>query len=164
MQLMIDIETLDTAETSVVLSIGCALWDHEGVYGSQQWLLHEQPGRTMSYSTVLWWLGQSKEAQDNLSSAARMGPKEVCNILLGMMGTVEGVWGNGADFDNRILANLFSDYGLRWPYKLNHCFRTLKSLVKVEEPKTFLKHSAVADAGWQAESASKIYKKMGWVG
>lgn len=70
--IMIDIETLDTADTAVILSISCVEFcDKTGETGAQI-DIHVDPqscldnGGTMHWETIAWWLVQPREAVDKI--------------------------------------------------------------------------------------------------
>ena len=173
----IDLETLDTIPTAVVLSCGLVAFDpNTGEIIDKQYTrfikLDEQVarGRTISPSTVCWWAGQSDEARRVMTDREDAGNDTVSGLhgidtFFGQHAPV-GVWGNGSDFDNAILGALFRSFGQRppWSYSLNYCMRTLKNLLL---PKEFVKpkrvgthHNALDDAEFQANYISAICKAL----
>lgn len=177
---MIDIETLDTTPTAVVLSIGAVLFDPNGSYIGDDFYVKlatdEQfkCGRTKSQRTMEWWAQQSQAAQDEafgltgkLAAVYALTDfrKYINDATINH--TLPGVWGNGSDFDNVIVANLYRSFGLEspWPFWKNRCFRTLKEL---HLPKEFIKpqrrgthHNALDDAIYQAEYLQAVVKATG---
>jgi exodeoxyribonuclease VIII len=74
------------------------------------------------------------------------------------------VWGNGASFDNAILAQCYRAVGMDFPWKFwnDRCYRTLKNLVlDVPFERTGTHHNALDDARSQAIHASAILRRMG---
>lgn len=141
---MVDIETMDTAPTAVVLSVGLALfnpYEPETPMEERYWVLDtaEQDinGRTRSQDTMKWWSEQSSEARTVLT-AQGLPVREVVNSLVAYVQNdeVEHVWANGPDFDCVTLADLAKRYGHKWPFWKNRCYRTLKNLAlpKVGSP------------------------------
>jgi len=75
------------------------------------------------------------------------------------------VWGNGADFDNMMLASLYDACRLAvpWKYYSNRCYRTLKSFSRPSDMVTRegIHHNALDDAVHQAYVAVRIMRRMG---
>lgn len=170
---MIDLETLDTAPTAVILSIGaCAFDPQRGDIGSVCHLKLEidsqiRLGRTISGRTVDWWMNQSVEARDALFSEeaqkARRPVKQALVEFSSWLGKPDGVWGNGADFDLVLLGNLYDSFGLvrPWSFSKNRCFRTLKNLFGNEPPaREGVHHDALDDAMYQAKWAIEIIGRV----
>jgi inhibitor of KinA sporulation pathway (predicted exonuclease) len=70
-----------------------------------------------------------------------------------------GIWGNGAAFDNTILAAWFKHFNLPWDFRKDRCYRTVKNMFP-GVPYQFVgtKHNALADATNQAEHLIQIAK------
>ena len=72
MDVMIDLETLDTSPTAVVLSLGAVAFDpYTHAHGATFYVeftnfLEQQTGvgRTISPSTMLWWMQQNATARE----------------------------------------------------------------------------------------------------
>ena len=170
MHVMLDLETLDTKATSVILSIGMASFDSAGVRGKL--LLYPkideqfEEGRTVSSSTLLWWFGQSEQARMDLVKGERLSKPSVEKAIvewLSAQGKLEGMWGNGSDFDNPMLSHYLPGM---WQYFLNRCYRTLKSVYGKSAPKPPVNsdaHNALSDAVWQAEHLILINKAVGGI-
>ena len=64
--LMIDIETLDTAPTAVILQIAVSVWDGVSEPIVKSWNINSecQPDRTVSIKTVEWWMNQIKNGAE----------------------------------------------------------------------------------------------------
>ena len=173
---MLDIETLDTAPTAVVLSIGAVLFDpHTGETGLTFYanLAHtldaqQRLGRTISGSTIAWWMGQSEEARAVFTPKI---PNEqpLPRILerLEPMLSSRQVWGNGSDFDNVIMGSLYRsiEHPVPWRYSDNRCFRTLRALAKdrgfaseIDLPREGIHHNALDDALHQVKVLTRIYE------
>ena len=169
--IMMDIETLDTRHTALVLSIGLARFDKTGVKSAMYFVMQhedqEEMGRTISEATVAWWNKQSDTAKQVITDC-RENPIETHHSLLlvkDWMGVDPIVWGNGADFDNAIVASLYHDFETEVPWKHwnSRCYRTLKNLC----PQTVIDHmparrgthhNALDDAIYQAECAIQLLK------
>ena len=169
---MVDIETMDTAPTAVVLSIGLVLFDPyepETPTHDFYWVVDTEEqdvgGRTRSESTALWWAEQSPEARTVLA-ATGLPVDQVLKQLFSYMRSdeVEHIWANGPDFDCVILADLARGHGA-WPFWKNRCYRTIKNLAL---PKTYIKperagthHNALDDAVYQARDLQARIKALG---
>lgn len=135
--IMLDIETLDTAGTALVLSIGMARFDRErGVTDKADIVLSYEDqiesGRTIDESTLAWWAKQSEEARKviKLCEDCETSTHETLLLLGDWIGKDAIMWGNGSDFDNAIVASLYNSFNLELPWKFfnNRCYRTLKAI------------------------------------
>ena len=131
MQLMIDLETLDTVATTKVLSIGLCFFTEkiESTYCFYP-SLEDQKNRSISEDTLLWWLNQGEEARNNIIQGVHQPLKEVMKQISDLVirhRPINAVWGNGSDFDNAIIQALFKDADIEvpWQFWFNRCFRTL---------------------------------------
>lgn len=185
MHLMVDLETLDTSPTAVVVSVGAAFFNNKKVLNSKYWVLELQSqmlaGRTVNEDTLRWWFSQGKSAQEPLHPKT---PKEregmftlseflddflmFCNLMIkGHKTNWKGVnlWGNGACFDPPILEDMFRSQGREIPWMFWNiiCYRTFNKLTKctqlVEREGTH--HNAKDDAIFQAETCIAYWKKKG---
>ena len=140
---MIDLETLDTAVTSAVLSLGVALFNDDGLWPHHdlevRFDLDEQlrGGRTVSASTIQWWMLQSEAARSAaFGKPARSVPvlriEEVQRLLTGLLNGVDHVWCRGLAFDIAILDHMFASRQLRSPWKYS----------AVRDSRTILDHIA----------------------
>ena len=175
--IMIDIETLGTAADAVILSIGAVRFDPHAVKDPEvtdcfyALVDLDQPDRTVTDSTFRWWLGQDEEARFPLTSKQNVVSPELLPLALFRLHTmiakttVEGVWGNGADFDNAILQHAWSHTDHKttplWPYKANRCFRTF---IAMSDPRRecapqMNTHNALEDALNQARWMQRIFAR-----
>jgi hypothetical protein len=174
---MVDLETLGRRAGCSVLSIGAVAFDADtGKLGPEFYTVIkvascEEVGLHTDPETVAWWEKQSPEAQKVLKQArAARGNKPLDKALvlfneyLHQFGARSvQVWGNGSDFDNAILINLYAATGVKngWEFWNNRCFRTLKNLapqIKTERTGTY--HNALDDAKTQALHAIKVFKHL----
>lgn len=175
---MLDIETLDVKASAVVLAIGAVkfepgkLVDEPPFYSLLDVDSQIAAGRTVDYGTLCWWMQpETAPAREHLfqMSHVRTGLPSVKNTLTALKRFCEnadGVWGNGASFDNVIITNLAQQFGVGtnvggglWPFWRDRCFRTLKSEFDPEkrfEPEAKNNHIAVDDALNQAAWAAEI--------
>lgn len=142
---MLDIETLDTTPSAVVLSIGAVAFTmtHEAVHVHHtmeahlevlpQLLCHDKALiRTVSHDTQEWWAGQSAAAIDALlNPKASVHPVDAIRELSCLVYASEPdyVWCQGASFDFPILSNMAKAFGmdLAWPFWKERDSRTIIS-------------------------------------
>lgn len=167
---MLDKETLDTLASGVIMSMGAVKFDLDsdkiddgGFYTSVSIDSNLAAGRTVSESTLMWWMKQEPAAQavfhepkQDLESAL----VDFCNWF----GDAKYIWSNGADFDIAMMAHALRHFGMEppWDFWNARCVRTYKNLpgmknIKVENA---LKHNALADALSQAKHMQAIQKKL----
>lgn len=165
---MIDLETLGRRAGCSILSIGAVAFDSSGL-GEEFYCvvnrhschvagLHEDP------QTIDWWAQQSSEAKLVLEAAkAGIALPDALGMLTEYLTQFNlkqvRVWGNGADFDNAILANCYAAIwqDVPWAFWNNRCYRTLKGLrpgLKMQRQGTY--HNALDDAKSQATHAIQL--------
>lgn len=171
-----DIETLDTCASAVVLSIGAAKFNLEDdetyddirdnsdrcFYAAIEFQTQLEQKRTISESTISWWLQQSKEAQKVFTENKHDTIGALCDLATFCKGT-NFAWGNGNMFDNVIIRSLYASFGMTYPYHYTRDMdlRTLK--VAAGSPKISVttsnntKHNALDDAVFQAVLAQQFW-------
>lgn len=168
---MLDLETLGTRPGCVVLSVGAVFFDANLGLGAEFYSvvkrshqvelgLHEDP------DTMKWWARQSEEAKRAVMAADEPDAPTVHEALAAFqrfikLDTNVKVWGNGADFDNPILAHVHHSVELKqaWNTYNGRCYRTLKNIApgpKIERVGTY--HNALDDAKGQALHAIQLFK------
>lgn len=161
---MLDTETLGLAVDSIIVSIGAVVFTENGVEGTGYWpvSLH-QPNRTVSSSTVAWWMQQSDEARKVFTEES-VPLSQALKELASSFDRDTWVWSNGADFDIPLLKNAYEELGLKapWNYKNTRCFRTVRALYpEVVVSENGVKHNALADAAWQANYLYSLSQQHG---
>ena len=163
---MIDLETLDTKESSVILAIGAVRFTASEVLDEMYTEVNIDDqlklGRTISGKTLQWWMEQNQEARtvfEQIDSAPRLS--SALAKLAGFVGRETTVWGNGATFDISILRNAYQSLGIDtpWPWYNERCYRTLKSLYPDLVKPTVdgrVEHHALSDARVQAIHMQKL--------
>lgn len=163
---MIDLETLDTTPTALILSIGAVMFDKDkiGEVFYQIVALDDFMIKnfTISASTLNWWIKQ----QEALLEFSKYG-ENIHSALIGFdawFKTRNGleVWGNGAMFDNAILINAYKRCHLElpWSYRNDRCYRTIASSYdKLDVPFLGTRHNAKDDAIYQANYLIELNKK-----
>lgn len=171
---MVDLETLGTNPKSVILSIGAVSFDPDDDREdfSNTFYVNVDPkscqkfGLTVDVSTVMWWLKQSKEAQETLVRSTVVSLPTALRQFSTWYSEFGGhLYGNGAAFDNVILANAYDacDCGRPWSYYDDRCYRTIKANWPKITADVFegTKHDAMSDAVHQAKHLYKIARQTG---
>lgn len=167
---MIDIETLDTAPTSVVLSVGAVLFDpYTSVEPHHKMLWRPsveeqlQAGRTTSDSTLEWWSKQDAAIRDRtFTDEGRISVNDFFKQLNKYLVGADKIWCQGPQFDMVIIEDLYTDYNHHkgWAYWQVMDCRTIFNMMPRDPRKDIQQdlHSADDDAYWQAVSVQKTYK------
>lgn len=176
--LMTDVETMGKNPNAPIVAIGAVLFDPVALELGETFYVQVsledavRNGGVMDASTVLWWLQQDEAAR----AAVGVGRECIAAALvalsdfIGRFAAVSPVhvWGNGATFDNVILASAYQRCSLRqpWGYTRDRCFRTLKNLCPVDDIEfEGVPHHALHDAVHQAKHAlaiAKAYPNLNW--
>ena len=166
---MIDIETLDTAPNSVILSIGAVKFDpftYEEPYDKKHWRLdinaQTEAGRSVSESTLEWWGKQAAHIRDRaFSDDNRIEILEFCKELNRWMTGCKEIWCQGPQFDMVMIEDLFKHFNhhRNWAYWQIRDSRTLFSIMPSDPRKDIQEdlHDALADAYWQAKCVQKCF-------
>jgi len=175
LNIMIDLETMSTAPNAAIVAIGAVAFDTE------LFTLHpleldvkvslassKRLGLDIGASTIEWWLQQSGEAREATFGGSKISIREALQRFEQWITAVVPdkdkrlVWGNGASFDNVILASAYAatEYSLPWHFWNDRCYRTMKHLYPAMGMPTFVgtKHKAVDDARMQALHLMEILK------
>ena len=173
---MVDLETLGTGPGCAILSIGAVAFDPQsGAIGHHFHTLVSTAacrslGLREEVDTIAWWNRRPSEARAILAQAAasdvtlELALEGLTAFLRSHGGKPRvRVWGNGADFDNAILADLYRrlSKSLPWEFWNNRCFRTFKALASDCEPaREGVHHNALDDARHQAVWACRIAARL----
>lgn len=179
MDLMLDLETLDTAPTAVVLSLGAVPFDPYGhVMGPPFYVeftnfLEQQTavGRTISPSTVIWWMGQDAKARQVFQS--KESSPERCSPLWGLhafadflkANPIQNVWAKDPDFDVVILRSLYQtnapDLVFPFKYSAGRSVRTIEAMPFARlRDKPPVAHNALEDAVAQAKAVQEAFADL----
>ncbi len=171
---MVDLETLDTKPSAVILSIGACVVDLDAgkisdhfyrVISVESCL---EAGLTESASTKAWWDKQSPEARKVFTDPSISLTQALVEfgkyLKFFGSGTVK-LWGNGSDFDNTILIHAYDKIGLDAPWRFynNRCFRTIKNAMSdhIQVPaREGTYHNALDDAIYQAKILLQLKGKI----
>lgn len=167
---MVDLETLGTVPGCSILSIGAVYFDESGLgeefYRPVSRLHCQELGLREDAGTIAWWNRQSPEARKVIALAEAEDAPTVHQVLGELhtflkLRTNVKLWGNGADFDNPILACAYDAAELKqtWIAWNGRCYRTLKNIApgpKLVRVGTY--HNALDDAKSQALHAIELFK------
>ena len=163
--LMIDIETLYTKPSAIVLSVGGCFFDLDNPNTTIQELYQnsiylelnpkeqENKNRTISIDTLTWWLNNDlnlKAFFENISINTGRNLKLLSDFIISNQ--IKSVWSKSPSFDMNILDSLFSDFNMTFPIGFRDRFdvRTVLEIRKLTEiPKIKLQgngHHALDDA------------------
>ena len=168
-EFMVDLETMGTENNAAIVAIGVVAFDikndylipaPEGEFYTPVSLASSMSaGLKCDASTILFWLEQEDAARKELTG--RTVPlQQALSQLASWMERVgpdkkeRTVWGNGATFDNVVLASAFKAVGMPIPWMFwgDRCYRTMKNLYPAVGMPAFegVKHNALDDAKMQA--------------
>lgn len=155
--IMVDIETLDTAVTARILSIGaCTIHntpDGPSRHEFYRELYPHQAGRTESQDTLDWWSRQANKPNGTLDLPSAL--IQFSQWIASLRATPI-IWCKGLDFDVAILNHAFRQCAIQIPWKYNHVrdCRTLEWMFEEKIDKTIKNdnaHNALADAKYQSD-------------
>lgn len=173
-RIMLDLETMASSVDGVIVSLGACFFNEEEVGDSLYLVLDRDEqlakGRKVHESTMKWWADQHAEAR-KVFDAPQTPVKNALNCFqqwIDVYGTTPldvEMWGNGSDFDNALLADLYSMWGIAkpWSFRNNRCFRTLKNICVAYgshdlPQREGTHHNALDDAIYQAAMAGRYLK------
>lgn len=169
---MIDLETIDTAPTAGILSIGIVAFNPDtGELGPTLYrrLGYDQARMygTESASTIEWWSRQNPATRAEAFTAehdATIAAFEVAEFIR----HTAGVWGNGATFDITITEHWLRVLGIGISYD-HRCVRDCRTIEELARyigitRKQFIRrgdhHNALDDAIYQAEYISGMWRGL----
>ena len=164
---MLDLETYGVNPGCPVLSIGAVVFDDISVLdafygvayaGQTDYGLHAEE------QTVKFWSEQSLEARKVFTDPSAVELPELLDKFSAWLPKDALVWGNGAGFDQPILAAAYRATGRAPPWKFfnERCYRTMKSLMPVLPiERAGVHHNALDDAQSQAIHLIRIADKLG---
>jgi len=178
--IMIDLETLDTKASAIILSIGAVAFNsdtHEVGVGTAQDTFYTtvsmqsgfDAGLTASGDTLAWWNDQEEQTR----AEAFKGKRPLASALHELssfvfknaVGTeIPCVWGNDSLFDIGILQNAYAALAVTppWPFYRARCYRTISHLI---HPDFYpwgvgTEHHALHDALYQTNRLLAIARKL----
>ena len=166
---MLDLETLSTKTNAVITQIGAHVFT--GMHENTTFHRHIdidsclRKGLVIDGNTLRWWMQQSEEARAGFEkrtitlTGALIAFQSWCWSLHKDSDKPIALWGDGAAFDNAILATAYqrTGYNQPWDFWNDRCFRTVKNQFP-EVPKVVpeIAHSALSDAQAQAKHLVNI--------
>ena len=170
---MIDIETLDTAPSSTVLSVGAVKFDPYNTNDPHERTLWRpgvdeqlEGGRTTSESTLEWWAKQDANVREStFTEDGRIPLSQFFSELNKYLVGVDKIWCQGPQFDMVILEHMFDHFvhHKNWAFwQIMDC-RTVFNMMPVDPRKAVQQnlHSADDDAYWQAVCVQSSYQYFG---
>lgn len=159
---MIDIETLDTCDTALILSIAIVRFSElDGIHDSAVFYPDFEgqrvEKRTISIDTISWWL-QQEEKVCKMMDIARKNSHFIYHQIayfLSKGGKEFQIWAKDPSFDLDILKNFFHRHDPLWKYSQERSVRTAYAKLKqkgIEIKKPEKAHDALSDAITQAEN------------
>lgn len=171
---MLDLETLGTRPGDVILSIG-AVWFAPKIGIKSSFHVSIDPasskaaGLRAQKSTLEWWEKQSDEAKAAAFAGELSLESAIKQFAMWLpKGTAENttcIWGNGANFDNAMLAAAYRALKLEvpWPYWNDRCYRTISAMfMKTKVERVGTGHNALDDATTQALRLLKMQEEAGF--
>lgn len=171
LDVMLDLETMGNTPQAAIVAIGAVEFDpDEGTVGERFYCAVDlessvHTGCVMDPSTVLWWLRQGEDARQAIAHGGDPLPLALIEFgaWMGKRGGVDDVrvWGNGAAFDNVILASAYRTAGITQPWRHwnDRCYRTLKAQHRdVKMERVGVHHNAADDAESQARHLVAMLK------
>ena len=167
---MLDLETMGTTADAAIIAIGAVVFMSYGLeqrfYMPVSLKSSVENGGIIDPDTVLWWMKQSDKARAEFSRETNSITHALNSFSVWIDELYEiyyddpKIWGNGASFDNVILASAYRRAGIKQPWSFwnDRCFRTLKNTyptIEVAE-RQGTHHNALDDAIHQAAHALEI--------
>ena len=159
---MLDLETLGNKPGSVIGAIGAVTFGDGKIISEFYQRVDAQScidaGLKMDVSTVMWWLAQGGEARAEMVKEG-FALQEILRWFSQRLAEASPdpedvvLWGNGAAFDNVLLAAAYDACRRDRPWKCwnDRCYRTVKALFPaVPFQRVGTHHNALDDARSQA--------------
>ena len=170
---MLDLETMGNNPESPIIAIGAVSFNKNGI-GEEFYEVIDlessiSAGAVPDASTIMWWMKQSDSARAQFNSNQAIilaeGLRRFTTYLSQFDLKDVRVWGNGAAFDNVILAGAYRMCGQTQPWKFwnDMCYRTIKNMnlnIKIDV-RSGTYHNALDDAKTQALHLIRILNHEG---
>lgn len=186
-EMMFDLETLDVKSSALVLSVGAVTFemfdtgggnlDYRIVDRFYRVLDMERQfriPRTVSQSTLLWWMQQDADARAEAFAPVRRNVGLVMDELQGFVDkdaiTINKFWASPVSFDFGIWNSLADDMSHSTPWKYNQVYDVRTVLneasysAKDHEPTRKIEgkaHMPVYDCEWQIDELIAARNKIG---
>lgn len=164
--IMLDLETMGTSSNAAIIAIGAVRFDAEitdEFYEVVNLQSCVDAGLEIEAGSVLWWMRQSDQARSEFERPG-VALSEALKMFADWIGPDALVWGNGAAFDNAILANAHRKLCIQppWNFWNDRCFRTVWAMhPSLKMVRTGTHHNALDDARSQANLLMQIWESEG---
>lgn len=171
--IMLDLETLGTGPRAAIVAIGACEFDPHGTGIGITFYRRVSLASAMAHGdvdpdTLLWWMKQSDDARASTFGGESSRLDAALTEFNGFAPRyTEGLWGNGATFDNVVIRSGFKAVGLdpAWSFRADKCYRTVINLLPEDKRPPFVRagtaHNALDDAITQALYLQRVYKALG---
>lgn len=161
-RIMIDLETLGTGSSSVILSIGAVEFDYIEGLGAEFYVNVNvdtclEAGLKIDGDTLMWWMRQDHAARSALGTNEVTLERALRDLTDKFDWDGAEVWCNGLAFDLPILESAYraTKQQVPWEYWNARDYRTLKNEMEYNAFKRLevapaVKHNALCDAQAQA--------------
>lgn len=163
--IMLDLETMGSGPNSAIVAIGAVRFNAESVLDKFSINIDLKSctdiGLKIDSETVIWWLEQSKEAQNLLVDGMISSISLALKSFNDWIGENAEIWGHGAGFDNVILRQACKAARVipAWNYRSDRCYRTIAALYPdIKRVNIGTYHRAIDDAESQALHLIEICK------
>ena len=173
--IMLDLETLSTRPNAAILTIGAVKFTPGQTTPTTEddtffrRVAIPPLGQANPYhidsETLWWWVQQSEPARK-----AAFNPQGALPIRRALVEFTSWlgphdykIWGNGAAFDNAVLAHAYGAEGFKvpWSYKNDRCLRTLWAMAPDIDPaREGTHHDALDDALHQVKALQAIWQTL----
>jgi hypothetical protein len=173
--MMVDIETLASEDTALVLSIGACEFNMRGEIGETFLCTLDiddqiRRGFKVSGDTILWWMQQDKEAHRHLVDveAYQYSIQEAANAFIDFRyqkcSAAKFIWAKPPQFDIVILRHMFKKALREWPFHYSN-ERDLRTLLAVFNGPDIdisneASHDPLSDAIFQARVAAHCWQHI----
>jgi exodeoxyribonuclease VIII len=170
--LMVDLETLDTKVSAIILTLGAVKFDPFSDSEMKELYLRisidsQDPlGCTVSDDTIKWWKNQNTDVMEEaFNPRDRIPIQEAMNQFHSFAWNCDQFWSHGSSFDLMILQNIYDRLGRAYPWNYWQLrdTRTLFDLAEPEMPQDS-KHNALEDAKRQATGVRNCFRKLNYKG
>lgn len=164
---MIDIETMGTRSTSMIVQIGACYFDRTtGKIGNTFKVNVENPVDkfTVDWQTIKFWLEAGDEARKSITASGAVPIHEALIALSHFLKDATYIWSH-ATFDIPILMNALNQFDIKLPVRYTRMrdIRTLLDLAEYEpshNTRTDTHHDALDDCKFQVAYCVKAMKKL----
>ena len=174
MHMTFDLETLGVNANSPIVQIAAVVFSSQGtIYDEIQLTINLESLQdfdfTVDYSTISWWMNQTKKAQKSVFGVKHKDDIEAALIRFKewmIQATTDypdiKIWSH-KDFDPVILQNAYNKIGITTPpwYRRHVDIRTLTHLAgPISVKREGVHHNALDDCKYQAKYIAKSLKQM----